>query len=116
MIIKIIPALKNIKISTLSGKTLTAKPMLNIVYTTSFKKDFKKSSKQNKNLESLKELIQKLQSRSILELKYRDHPLSGNYKGKRDCHITPDWLLVYEIDGDNLVLHRLGSHSELFRR
>ena len=51
-----------------------------------------------------------------LEAKYKDHPLKGNYKDKRDCHITPDWLLIYEINNEHreLVLHRTGSHSELF--
>lgn len=90
--------------------------MLKIIYTTLFKKDFKRISKQNKNLELIKELIMKLQLGIVLETKYRDHPLIGNYKGKRDCHISPDWLLIYEVDGNNLVLHRTGSHAELFRK
>ena len=53
-----------------------------------------------------------------LDAKYRDHDLTGNYKGTRECHIEPDWLLIYEICGDVLVLmlYRLGSHSELFKK
>ncbi len=98
------------------GKILIADNMLKIIYTSSFKKDFKKISKQNKDLELLKEIILKLQSKSILETRYKDHALIGNYKGKRDCHIVPDWLLIYEVDGNNLVLYRTGSHVELFKR
>ena len=68
--------------------------MLNAAYTSSFKKDLKTISKQGKNLVLLKEIITKLSLRYSLERKYRDHLLTGNYKGKRECHITPDWLLI----------------------
>ena len=53
-----------------------------------------------------------------LDAKYRDHDLTGNYKGTRECHVEPDWLLIYEIRGDVLVLmlYRLGTHSELFKK
>lgn len=89
--------------------------MLKIVQTSSFKKDFKKILKQRKNLELIKEVIIKLSIPDVLEKKYRDHLLSGNYKNKRECHIAPDWLLIYEIQ-DELVLYRTGSHSELFNK
>lgn len=61
-------------------------------------------------------MIEKLSNGEALEAKYRDHSLSGNYKGCRECHIEPDWLLIYEIDDGILVLmlYRVGSHSELF--
>ncbi len=90
--------------------------MLNIIYTTSFKKDFKKVSKQGKNLPLIKEIISKLIRQIPLDKKHREHTLAGNYKDKKECHITPDWLLIYEIDGKNLILHRTGSHSELFKK
>ena len=90
--------------------------MLTIVQTSSFKKDFKKILKQGKNLELIKEVIIKLSIPDFLEKKYRDHLLSGNYKNKRECHIAPDWLLIYEIQDDELVLYRTGSHSELFNK
>lgn len=90
--------------------------MLNIVYTTAFEQDFKKISKQGKNLILIKEIVGKLADQTPLDKKHRDHPLVGNYKDKRDCHITPDWLLVYEIKGKDLVLHRTGSHSDLFKK
>ncbi len=90
--------------------------MLEIVQTSSFKKDFKKILKQGKDLELIKEVIIKLSVPDVLDKKYRDHLLSGNYKNKRECHITSDWLLIYEICDDELVLYRTGSHSELFNK
>ena len=82
------------------------------------KKDLKLAKKQNKNLDKLFEVIDILANGGTLEAKYRDHDLTGNYKGTRECHIEPDWLLIYEICGDVLVLmlYRLGSHSELFKK
>jgi len=64
----------------------------------------------------MKELLLKLSSADVLESKYKDHLLSGNYKNKRECHIKPDWLLIYEVNNDELVLYRTGSHSELFKK
>ena len=71
-----------------------------------------------KNLDKLFEVIDILANGGTLDAKYRDHDLTGNYKGTRECHIEPDWLLIYEICGDVLVLmlYRLGSHSELFKK
>ncbi|MDD0851144.1 type II toxin-antitoxin system YafQ family toxin [Enterococcus faecalis] len=91
--------------------------MLEIFYTNQFKKDFKKAKKQGKNLEKLKEVLVLLQEQQTLPPKYKDHALIGNYIGTRECHIEPDWLLIYKIDGDKLILTlaRIGSHSELFR-
>jgi mRNA interferase YafQ len=89
---------------------------MKIIYTRSFKKDFKKIAKQNKNLNLLGDIIKKISLKQPLDLKFRDHSLIANYKGARECHLTPDWLLIYEIDfsEDALILHRTGSHSELF--
>ncbi|MBL6664442.1 MAG: type II toxin-antitoxin system YafQ family toxin [Rickettsiales bacterium] len=89
--------------------------MLTLVKTTSFKKDFKKISKQGKNLEILKQVILNVRENKKLDPKFNDHNLAGNYKDKRECHLSPDWLLVYEVKGIELVLHRTGSHSELFK-
>ena len=91
--------------------------MLEIFYTNQFKKDFKKAKKQGKNLEKLKEVLVLLQEQQTLPPKCKDHELTGNYIGTRECHIEPDWLLIYKIDGDKLILTlaRIGSHSELFR-
>lgn len=92
--------------------------MLKIVYTTSFKKDFKKITKQNLNLEKAKLVIKSLSLKEKLDQKYKDHQLIGNFKRKRECHLEPDWLLIYEINEEKneLVLHRTGTHSELFKR
>ena len=87
-----------------------------IKYTSQFKKDFKLAKKQRKNIDKLFAVIEKLANGETLEPKDRDHDLVGNYKGCRECHIEPDWLLVYEIFEDVLVLmlYRTGSHSDLF--
>lgn len=89
-----------------------------VQFTAQFKKDLKLAKKQNKNLDKLFSVIEILANGGVLEAKYRDHDLTGKYKGTRECHVEPDWLLVYEIRGDVLVLmlYRLGSHSDLFRK
>jgi mRNA interferase YafQ len=76
------------------------------------------AKKQNKNLDKLFEVVNILADGGTLAAKYCDHDLSGNYKGTRECHIEPDWLLVYEIKDEVLVLmlYRLGTHSELFKK
>ena len=89
--------------------------MLNTFYTSSFKKDYKKAKKRGMDLNILNDVIYKLSHNISLEVKFKDHLLVGNYKNKRECHLLPDWLLIYEIDKDNLVLHRTGTHSELFK-
>jgi mRNA interferase YafQ len=88
---------------------------LNLVYTSQFKKDFKRVSKQGKDLEKLEFIIETLLSKKILDPKFKDHPLSGKWKNHRDCHIEPDWLLIYQITSDSLILERTGSHSDLFK-
>ncbi|MFH2043530.1 MAG: type II toxin-antitoxin system YafQ family toxin [Pseudomonadota bacterium] len=87
---------------------------MNVNYTTQFKKDYKRLKKQNKDLSKLRIVIEKLSSGKSLESSYYDHPLSGNCKNHRDCHIEPDWLLIYRITSEDLFLERTGSHSGLF--
>lgn len=89
-----------------------------VKFTNQFKKDFKLAKKQNKDLNKLFDVVNFLAEGGILEAKYRDRDLSGKYKGTRECHIEPDWLLVYEIQNDVfvLILYRLGTHSELFKK
>ena len=89
---------------------------MTIYYTTQFKKDYKRIKKQNKKLSKLKFIIDKLVEGDQLEPKHRDHQLTGELKGYRDCHIEPDWLLIYKRISDILILERTGSHSELFRK
>ncbi len=80
--------------------------------------DLKLAKEQNRNLDKLFEVIEILADGGALDAKYRDHELSGSYKGTRECHIEPDWHLVYEIQNTVLVLmlYRLGTHSELFKK
>ena len=89
---------------------------MKIHYTTQFKKDYKRIKRQNKNPQKLNDLVKLLLTDHILDQKYRDHPLTGNWKGHRDCHIDPDWLLIYRKTANNLYLERTGSHSELFKK
>ncbi len=89
---------------------------MRIVYTTQFKKDYKKIKKQNLELGKLKNVIEKLLTENILEPEYKDHQLLGSFKGYRDCHIKPNWILIYKIIEDKLILERTGSHSELFKK
>ena len=89
-----------------------------VKFTNQFKKDLKLAKKQNKDLDKLFEVVNILADGGTLDAVYHDHELSGNYKGTRECHIEPDWLLVYEIRNEVLVLilYRLGTHSELFKK
>ena len=87
-----------------------------IVYTTQFKKDYKRIKKQKKELGKLKVIIEKVASGEKLEPRNKDHQLTGVFKGYRDCHIENDWLLVYKKTGNALILERTGSHSDLFKR
>lgn len=88
-----------------------------IRFTNRFKKDLKLAKKQGRNIDKLFEIVEKLAKDEILDEKYRDHSLFGNYKGTRECHIEPDFLLIYEKIEGILVLSlvRAGSHSDLFK-
>lgn len=87
-----------------------------IKFTSRFKKDLKLAKKQGKDIDKLFDIIKKLANDESLDEKFRDHFLTGNYKGVRECHIEPDFLLIYEKIEDILVLSlvRAGSHSDLF--
>lgn len=90
--------------------------MLRIVPSNKFKKDLKLAVKRGYDIKLLENVVNRLANEETLEPKYRDHTLSGNYSGFRECHITPDWLLVYQIINNELVLFlsRTGTHSDLF--
>lgn len=89
--------------------------MLEIYFTAQFKRDYKRVKKQGRDVDSLLAIAQRLACEEVLETKYRDHPLTGNFQGHRECHLAPDWLLIYKIDKGALILTmiRTGSHSEL---
>ena len=88
-----------------------------IVWTARFKKDYKLAMKRNLNINLLDDIIRALSRGETLPEKNKDHELTGNWAGHRECHITGDWLLIYRIDDDVLVLTlaRTGTHSDLFR-
>lgn len=88
--------------------------MKEIQITKQFKKDVKRIKKQGKDQEKLKFIINVLHKEELLGVKYKDHKLSGDYQGSRECHIEPDWLLIYENEETNIKLRRTGSHAELF--
>jgi len=87
-----------------------------IQFSSSFKKDMKRMKKQGKDPEEIKEVIRKLASGCPLQHKHRDHPLQGDLKDARECHIKDDWIMIYEIRGNILSLVRTGSHAELYKR
>ena len=90
--------------------------MLDVKQVKSFKKDLKQARKQNRNLRKMTEIVVALATGTTLPEKNKDHPLLGKYIGKRECHIEPDWLLIYEIDKELNIIYliRLGSHNDLF--
>ncbi len=87
-----------------------------VIFTSNFKRDYKLAQKRGYEIELLKEIITKLANGEQLPERNRDHALTGNYKGCRECHIKPDWLLIYQIEDEELILYltRTGSHSDLF--
>ena len=85
-------------------------------FTTQFKKDIKLAKKQGKDTDKIFEVVEKLANDEVLDAKYKDHCLTGDYKDCRECHIEPDWLLIYKKYESELILMlvRTGSHSDLF--
>ena len=90
--------------------------MLKIRYHSSFRKDYKRIVKRGYDTRLLTDVILELAQQHTLPEKNKDHSLSGQYQGCRECHITPDWLLIYEISDTELILYltRTGTHSDLF--
>lgn len=91
--------------------------MYQVKFTSAFKKSYKRIKKRGLELSLLEEVIEKLRLGQPLEEKYRDHELKGNFVGFRECHIKPDWLLIYLIEEDilTLTLTDTGSHADLFK-
>ena len=89
---------------------------LQVIWTGQFKKDYKLAMKRHLNIDLLDDVIRQIAAGEALDEKYRDHELGGNWKGHRECHIQPDWLLIYRIDSNvvTLTLTRTGTHSDLF--
>ena len=87
--------------------------MLTPVYTNQFEKDLKKMLRRGKDAEKLKAVMSMLVDEIPLPQKYRDHVLLGNFKARRECHIEPDWLLMYRASEDKMIFERTGTHSDL---
>ena len=90
--------------------------MLEAVYTRQFERDVKRAKRQGKDLEKLKPVVRALVRERALDPAYRDHRLVGAYTGRRECHLEPDWLLVYKIEPGRVIFERMGSHAELFKK
>jgi len=88
--------------------------MLTPVYSKQFSKDIKRIQKRGKSQNKLKMVIQKLVNGERLNPIYNDHKLIGNYKGRRECHLESNWLLIYKIKEDEIIFERTGTHSDLF--
>lgn len=88
--------------------------MRNPIAGVQFRRDVKLAQKRNKDMTKLREAILLLIEGHPLPQRYKDHPLGGEWQHFRDCHIEPDWLLIYKIHGDDLHLVRTGTHSDLF--
>ena len=87
---------------------------MEVFRTNRFKKDVERSIARHNSPERLKKVIGMLKNGEKLPKAYKDHSLQGNYKDTRECHIKPDWLLIYSIEGDILRLVRTGTHADLF--
>ncbi|MFZ0961512.1 MAG: type II toxin-antitoxin system YafQ family toxin [Terriglobia bacterium] len=88
--------------------------MRNLIRGAQFRRDVKLAQRRGKQMSKLRELILLLAEGSPLPARYKDHPLAGEWKHHRDCHLEPDWLLIYKIDNEDLYLVRTGTHSDLF--
>ena len=88
--------------------------MRNLILGNQFHRDVKLAVKRGKNTDKLRELILLLEQGAPLPPRYKDHPLAGNWQNSRECHLEPDWLLIYRIIGNDVYLVRTGTHSDLF--
>jgi mRNA interferase YafQ len=90
--------------------------MLTVFNTNKYKKDLKRLEKQHRDISALNKIVEMLAKQEVLDPSCRDHPLNGEFEGCRGCHIGFDWVLVYKVENDNivLVLMRTGTHTEVY--
>ncbi|MEX2341247.1 MAG: type II toxin-antitoxin system YafQ family toxin [Candidatus Paceibacterota bacterium] len=88
--------------------------MRTLITQSTFRRDYKRMKRRHKNVSSLKACIELLCAGKSLPVKMKPHKLIGKYAGYSECHIEPDWLLIYSFNEENLVLVRTGSHADLF--
>jgi mRNA interferase YafQ len=79
-----------------------------------FKRDYKLMKRRGKDMDKLRTIMRKLADQETIEAKHRDHPLVGNYVGRRECHVDPDWLLIYKLEPGVIIFERTGTHADLF--
>lgn len=91
-------------------------PPLEIVWTSRFKRDFEKAKRSGRDMAKLKAIMAAIVERRPLDAAREDHPLKGDWKGYRDCHVEGDWVLVYKVEGGTASFARTGTHSEVFGR
>ncbi|WP_337174989.1 type II toxin-antitoxin system YafQ family toxin [Paludisphaera sp.] len=91
-------------------------PPLRLVPGTQFRRDVERQKARGKDLAKLADVVETIRARRPLDARHRDHALSGEWKGRRDCHVEPDWLLIYGVHGSELRLYRTGTHSDIFGR
>lgn len=89
--------------------------MLTPVYTRQFERDVKRCLRRGKHPEKFKIIARTLLAGAPLDPIHRDRKVAGNWRGRRECHIESDWLLIYKIDGERLIFERMGSHADLFK-
>jgi mRNA interferase YafQ len=85
-------------------------------YTKQFERDLRRMQRRGKDVEKLKSMMRTLIKGEAVDAIHRDHKLVGNWRGRRDCHVESDWLLLYKLEGEQIVFERTGSHADLFRR
>jgi mRNA interferase YafQ len=90
--------------------------MLNVSTTTKFENESERARKRGKDMSKLGEIIKKLAKEESLDSKHRNHKLKGNFKGRWECHVEPDWLLVYYKTDSEIIFERTGTHSDLFKK
>jgi mRNA interferase YafQ len=83
-------------------------------YTAQFERDLRLLQRRGKDIEKLKQVLTALINEEPLAERYRDHPLKGNFKNRRECHLEPNWLLIYKLNDDEIIFERTGTHSDLF--
>jgi mRNA interferase YafQ len=88
--------------------------MLTPRYTRQFERDYQRARKRGKDLPKLETLMRQLQAQQPLPPRHRDHLLTGNWQGRRECHIEPDWLLIYKLSETEIIFERTGTHADLF--
>jgi mRNA interferase YafQ len=83
-------------------------------FTKQFERDLRRMRKRGKDIAKLKGVMTMLIEEQLLSERYRDHPLMGNWQGRRECHIEPNWLLIYKLQRSEIIFERTGTHADLF--